>query len=111
MKLAHLPIQILFVIVLIPFLYFISFILYKILSRVALFHTCFSRIRKKIQAQNDHHLLIHRDDNYDEDLPDRIMNPDMYQSLLPATNNGERNSQSDIQTQAGANSLVAYGSM
>ena len=80
-------------------------------SRVALFRSCCSRIRKKILAQNDHHLPIHRDENIDEDLPDRIVNPDMYQPLLAATDNGEENSQSECKTQAGVNSLVAYGSM
>ena len=105
------PIQVLYVMVLIPFLYFMSFILYKILSRVALFCTCCSKIRKKIQAQIDHHLLIQGDVNIDEDLPDRIVNPDMYQPLLPPTSSQERNSQSERQTKAGVNSLVAYGSM
>ena len=113
MRVMPVPIQILYVIVLIPFLYFISFILYKILSRVELFRTCCSRIRSKIQAQDDHQLLMQRDDNIDEDIPDRIVNPDMYQPLLPSTNNEERNSQSECQTQSGVNSLVAYsyGSM
>ena len=111
MRVMPVPIQILYVIVLIPLFYFVSFILYKILSRVALFRTCCSRIRSKIQAQDDHHLLVQRDDNINEDLPDRIVNPDMYQPLLPSTNNGERNSESECQTQSGVNSLVAYGSM
>ena len=55
---------------------------------------------------------IQRGDN--EDLPDRIVNPNMYQPLLPATNSssgGEGDSQSDRQQQAGVNSLVPYGSM
>ena len=34
-------------------------------------------------------LFDRRDENIDEDLPDRIVNPDMYQPLLQATNNGE----------------------
>ena len=43
-KVEPFPIQLLYVLFLIPFLYFISFILYKILSRVALLRTCYSRI-------------------------------------------------------------------
>ena len=106
------PIQILYVIGLIPLLYFISFILYKIFSRVPLFRTCCSRIRKALQGRNeDEHLHFERSDNIDEDLPDRIVNPHMYQPLLPATNNGEGNFQTDCQPQAGVNSLVAYGSI
>ena len=35
-----------YVIALIPFLYFISFILYKILSQVAMLHACYSSIKK-----------------------------------------------------------------
>ena len=54
---------------------------------------------------------IQRDDNIDEDLPDRIVNPDMYQSLLAATDNGEENSQSESQSKAGVNSLAAYSSI
>ena len=103
------PIELLYVMGLTPFLDFISFILYKILSRVALFRTCCSRIREKIQARKENqHVHIHRDENIDEDLPDRIVNPDMYQALLSATDNGEGN---ESQSQAGVNSLVAYGSM
>ena len=98
----YIPIQLLYAILLIPFLYFISFILYKIFSRVALFRSCCRKIREKFQA---------RSDNVDEDLPDRIVNPDMYQPLLPATSGGEGNSQSDCGSQASVNSLVPYGSM
>ena len=88
----------------------ISFILYKILSRVALFRTCCSRIREKIKAINgNQHLHIPRDDdNINEDLPDRIVNPHMYQPLLSATKNGKQN---ESQSLAGVNHLVAYGSM
>ena len=104
------PVQILYVMWLIPFLYFISFILYTIFSRVALFRTCCSRLGEKTQAKNgNRHLHIQRDENIDEDLPDRIVNPDMYQPLFPATNNGQRSSQS--QSKAGVKSLVAYGSL
>ena len=106
------PLQILYVVGLIPFLYFLSLILYKILSRVPLFITCCSRIEKVLQGRNEnHHLHIHRGDNIDEDLPDRIVNPHMYQPLLPSTNNGKGNFQTDCQPQAGVNSLVAYGSI
>ena len=105
------PLQILYVVGLIPLLYFLSFILYKLLSRVSLIITCCSRIEKVLQGRNENeHLHIHRGD-IDEDLPDRIVNPHMYQPLLPATNNGEENSQTDCQPQAGVNSLVAYCSI
>ena len=69
---------------------------------MALFRSCCRKIGEKFQA---------RSDNIDEDLPDRIVNPDMYQPLLPATSGGEENSQSDCGPQASVNSLVAYGSM
>ena len=52
-----------------------------------------------------------RDDNIDEDLPDRIVNPDMYQPLLPATDSGKGNFQSESQSKAGVNSLAAYSSI
>ena len=45
------PLQILCVVGLIPFLYLISFVLYKLLSRVALFRTCCSQIEKVFQAR------------------------------------------------------------
>ena len=77
-----------------------------------LFRTCCNRIRKALQGRNeDEHLHFERGDNIDEDLPDRIVNPHMYQPLLPATNNGKGNSQTDCQSQAGVNSLVAYDSI
>ena len=107
---VHSYIQLLYVILLTPFLYFI---LYKILSQVALLCTCCSKINKIFLTRNENQYQhIQRGDN--EDLPDRIVNPDMYQPLLPATNRlscGEGNSQSDHQPQAGVNSLVPYGSM
>ena len=103
------PVQLPYVFGSIPFLYFISFILYKILSQVALFRTCCSRLREKIQGRKENqHLHIPRDDNIDDNLPHRMVNPDMYQPLLSATNCGEENKS---QSQAGVNSLVAYGSM
>ena len=106
------PIQILFVVGLIPLLYFLSFVLYKILSRVSLFNTCCSRIRKVLQGRNENqHLHIERGDNIEEDLPDRIVNPHMYQPLLASTNNEGGNSQTDYQPQAGVDSLMAYGSI
>ena len=112
MRIKPFPMQPLYVIVVIPFMYFILFILYKILSQVALIRTCCSKIGEKIKAKNgNQHLHIPRDDNIDENLPDRIVNPDMYQPLLPATSNGEGNSQTDTKPQGGMNSLVAYGSM
>ena len=55
------------------------------------------------------YLHILGDDNSD-DLPDRIVNPDMYQPLLQA-DNGEENCQNDTQPQASINSLVDYGPM
>ena len=106
-------IQLLYVVLLTPFLYFVSFILYKIFSQVALFRSCCSRIKRNLQARNENQYQhVQRGDN--EDLPDRIVNPDMYQPLLPATNSssgGEGDSQSDRQPQDGVNSLVPYGSM
>ena len=106
-------IPLLYVVLFAPFLYFVSFILYKILSQVALLHTCCSRIKRILQARNENqYQYIQRGDN--EDLPDRIVNPDMYQPLLPATNSsngGEGDFQSGCQPQAGINSLVPYGSM
>ena len=105
----YIPIQLLHLLLLIPFLYFISFILYKIFFRVALFRSCCRKIREKLQARKENqHLHVQRGDNIDEDLPDRIVNPDMYQPLLPATSGGEG---SDCGTQASASSLVPYGSM
>ena len=41
---VHYYIHLLYAVLLTPFLYFVSFILYKILSQVALFHSCCSRI-------------------------------------------------------------------
>ena len=106
------PVQLLCVMMLIPLIYFILLILYKIFSQVALFHTCCSRIVKMHQAKNENqHLDIPRDDNIDENLPNRIVNPDMYRPLLPATNSAVVNPQSDCQPQASVNTLVAYGSM
>ena len=110
-RVSPFPIQLLYFTAVIPFLYF-TLILYKLLSRVALFSTCCSRIVKMFQARNQNqHPYIQGDENTDEELPDRIVNPDMYQPLLPVTSNREGNSQSDCQPQAGVNSLVAYGSM
>ena len=110
---VHSYIPLLYVIVLFPFLYFVSFILYKILSQVVLLRACCSRIKNILLARNENqYQYIQRGDN--EDLPDRIVNPDMYQPLLPATNSssrGEGNSQSDRQPQAGSNSFFPYGSM
>ena len=110
---VHYYIQLLYLILLTPFLYFVSFILYKILSQVALLPACCSWIKKILLARNENQYQhIQRGDN--EDLPDRIVNPDMYQPLLPATNSsngGEGDSQSDRQPQADVNSLVPYGSM
>ena len=106
------PVQLLYAMGSIPFLYFILFILYKIFSQVALFRTCCSKIVKTYQAKHkNQHLDIPRDNNVDENLPDRIVNPDMYQPLLAATNSGEENPQGDCQPQAGVNTLAAYGSM
>ena len=111
-RIKSFPVQLLYVMMLIPFLYFISFILYKILSRVALFRTCCSRIVKTYQARNENQYLdIPRYDSIDVNLPDRVVNPDMYQPLLPATNSAVVNPQSESQPQAGVNTLAAYGSM
>ena len=104
----YIPIQLLYLILLIPFFYFILLVLYKI-SRVALFHSCCKKIREKFQARKEsQHLHIQRSD---EDLPDRIANPDMYQPFLLATSGGDRNYQSDCRPHAIVNSLMPYGSM
>ena len=66
---------------------------------------------RKVQSKKRKPLHTQRGENNDEDLPDRIENPDMYQPLLPPTGGGEENSQSDCGPQTGVNSLVAYGSM
>ena len=106
------PVQLLYVMGLIPFLYFILFILYKIFSQVALFRTCCSKIVKTyLTKYKNQHLDIPRDDNIYENLPDRIVNPDMYRPLLAATNSAVVNPQSDCQPKAGVNTLAAYGSM
>ena len=90
---------------------------YKFLSRVGPFRTCCRRIGEILEARNtiqSQHLPTPRRHNRDEDLPDRIVNPDMYQPLLPATNissNGDEDFESDRQPQAGVNSLMPYGSM
>ena len=90
-KYGRLPIQLLYVIGLIPFLYFISFILYKILSQVAPFRTCWNRIVDRLRTRNENQYpYLQRDNNIDEDLPDKIVNPDMYQPLLQATNSGTK---------------------
>ena len=102
------PIQLPYVLMLIPSLHFILLILYKILIRVPLFQTCCRRIAEKIQAKNKNK---HLHNQRNEDLPDRIVNPDMYQPLLSATNSGEGNSNNDSQPQARVNSLVVYGSL
>ena len=63
--------------------------MFKILSRVPLFRTCCSRVGEIIYTRNkNQHLCNQRCDNIDEDLPDRIVNPDMYQPLLYDNNNG-----------------------
>ena len=104
----YIPVQLLYLIGLIPFLYYISFILYKIFSRVALFRSCCRKIGEKFKARKENQPLhFQRGKNDDEDLPDRIENADMYQPLLQVTSGGEGSSQSEHR----ANSLVAYGSM
>ena len=111
MRIKAFPMQLLYVLVLIPPLYFISFILYKICSQVALFRSVCSRIGERLKIKTSQHLHIHRGNSIDDELPDRIVNPHMYEPLLPATNSGEKRFQSDSQPQAGVNSLAAYGSM
>ena len=111
-RIKSFPVQLLYVTGSIPFMYFILFILYKIFSQVALFRTCCSRIVKTYQAKYENQYLdIPRDDNIDENLPDRIVNPDVYRPLLLTTNSSVVNPQSDCQPQAGVNNLAAYGSM
>ena len=108
-RIKSFPVQLLYVMGLIPFIYFILFILYKVFSQVALFRTCCSRI---VKTCHENQLLhIPRDDNIDENLPDRIVNPDVYRPLLPTTNSAVVNPLSDCQPQAGVNTLAAYGSL
>ena len=74
-KIKCFAMQLLYVIVLIPFLYFTSF---KVFSQVALFRTCTSRIEDRFQTRNEsQYLHVQRDENVDEELLDRIVNPDM----------------------------------
>ena len=99
------------------FVFCFFFTSYKLLSCVGPFRTCCRRIGEILEARNtiqSQHLPTPRRHNRDEDLPDRIVNPDMYQPLLPATNissNGDEDFESDRQPQAGVNSLMPYGSM
>ena len=94
---------VLYVMASIPFLYFISLLFYKILSQVALIRTCCRKIGETLRARNT-----------DEELPDRIVNPHMYQPLLAVVNyssDEEGDSESDCQPQPAANSLSPYGSL
>ena len=91
---------------------------YKFLSHVGPFRTCCRRIGKILEArntnENQHVMPTPRCRNNNEDCPDRIVNPDMHQPLLPTTNissSGEGDFESDCQPQAGINSLMPYGSM
>ena len=61
---------------------------------------------KTYQAKTENQHL-----DIDENLPDRIINPDMYRPLLPATNSAVVYPQSDCQPLAGVNTLAAYGSI
>ena len=63
-------------------------------------------------ASENKHLHTQVADRIDENLPDRIVNPDMYRPLLSSTNHpSDRQGVTDSQTQAGASSLIAYGSI
>ena len=62
-----------------------------------MFCTFSSRLGEKLKAKTGQYFHIQRDDNIDKYLPDRIVNPDMYQPLLAATDSGE-NSQSESQS-------------
>ena len=104
-------IQLLYVILLIPFLYFILYILYRILSQVTLFQAFLQQDWKAASSNKWWPPPAHSERQHD--LPDRIVNPDMYQPLLQATNSsssGEGDSQGDYQPQD-VNNHVAYGSM
>ena len=86
---SYIPFELLYVVLLIPFLYFIAFTSFKVISRVRPLHTCCRRIGKILQARNNNEtqqLPILRRHNTNNDLPDRIVNPNMYLPLLPATN-------------------------
>ena len=85
---SYIPFELLYVVLLIPFLYFIAFTSFKVISCVRPLHTC-RRIEKILQARNSNEtqqLPILRRHNTNNDLPDRIVNPNMYLPLLPATN-------------------------
>ena len=86
---SYIPFELLYVVLLIPFLYFIAFTSFKVISCVRPLHTCCRRIEKILQARNSNEtqqLPILRRHNTNNDLPDRIVNPNMYLPLLPATN-------------------------
>ena len=105
---------VLYVTLSIPLLYFVLFILYKTLSQVALFRTCCRKIGEVLRARTENQHHIQRGDNIDEELPDRIVNPHMYQPLLAAANSSndeEGDFESDGQPQTGANSLLPYGTL
>ena len=110
---THYYIPLLYVIVLFPFLYFVSFKCTKSSLKQHYFALVAAGLKKTLLARNENQYQhVQRGDN--EDLPDRIVNPDMYQPLLPATNSssgGEGDSQNDRQPQAGSNSLVPYCAM
>ena len=86
---SYIPLELLYVVLLIPFLYFIAFTSFKVISCVRPLRTCCRRIGKILQARNNsetQQLPILRRHNTNNDLPDRIVNPNMYLPLLPATN-------------------------
>ena len=109
----HIPISaVLCVMMSYPFLYFVLFILCKTLSQVVLFRSCCRKIGEILRARTENQHHNQRGDN--EDLPDRIVNPDMYQPLLPAANfssDEEGDFESDCQPQPSANSLLPYGTL
>ena len=69
-----------------PFLYFVLFILYKTLSQVALFCSCCRKIWEILRGRTENQHHNQRGDNIDEELPDQIVNPHMYEPLLAAAN-------------------------
>ena len=86
---SYIPFELLYVVLLIPFLYFIALISIKLISCMRPLRTCCRRIGKILQARNNNETQqppILRCHNTNNDLPDRIVNPNMYLPLIPATN-------------------------
>ena len=110
-RIHSIPIEVAYITAAIPLFYFIFFILYKILTQVKLFRTRCARIKEMLHMENNKHMHTQEADSID-DLPDRIVNPDMYRPLLSSTSHPTgREGVTTPHAQVGVNSLIAYGSM